>query len=279
MNFCAQAESQLSRPPQFTGKERDFESGLDYFGARYYANGLGRFSSPDPIAIFIADTSDPQTWNQYSYVRGNPVANIDPTGLSCVDTSNGKADDGDGKGCADAGVSPSTAEQRDRGKDIQDPQHADVSGKNPSELEYTWTMLTHHIPRYDPDDIPLSPYAQSVLNRLGKLIDDYPTVCGGGTYKYLGKEIDAGPFSGFAGVINESDSRTGASNGALFEGGGGEGVLGGIGYVASTTGGQPQGTGLVHYPRPWRKDERSLRFGWRGRIRLGLQNRGSRSLR
>jgi RHS repeat-associated protein len=32
----------------FTGKERDGESGNDYFGARYYANSIGRFMSPDP---------------------------------------------------------------------------------------------------------------------------------------------------------------------------------------------------------------------------------------
>ncbi|HLJ26018.1 MAG TPA: RHS repeat-associated core domain-containing protein, partial [Candidatus Angelobacter sp.] len=34
---------------KFTGKERDSESGLDYFGARYYSNGLGRFASADPL--------------------------------------------------------------------------------------------------------------------------------------------------------------------------------------------------------------------------------------
>jgi len=33
---------------QFTGKERDSESGNDYFSARYYSSGIGRFMSPDP---------------------------------------------------------------------------------------------------------------------------------------------------------------------------------------------------------------------------------------
>jgi RHS repeat-associated protein len=32
----------------FTGKERDTESGNDYFGARYYGSSMGRFMSPDP---------------------------------------------------------------------------------------------------------------------------------------------------------------------------------------------------------------------------------------
>jgi RHS repeat-associated protein len=54
---------------QFTGKERDSESGLDYFGARYYGSALGRFTSTDwsdkPEPIPYADLSDPQTLNLY----------------------------------------------------------------------------------------------------------------------------------------------------------------------------------------------------------------------
>ncbi len=38
----------------YTGKERDAESGLDYFGARYYGSNMGRFMSPDPIGGDIA---------------------------------------------------------------------------------------------------------------------------------------------------------------------------------------------------------------------------------
>jgi len=34
-------------PLRFTGKQRDAESGLDYFGARYYGSSLGRFVTPD----------------------------------------------------------------------------------------------------------------------------------------------------------------------------------------------------------------------------------------
>ena len=66
---------------QFTAKLRDYESGLnlDYFGARYYAGALGRFTSPD--APFIDQTRlDPQSWNLYGYVRNNPLRYIDPDG-------------------------------------------------------------------------------------------------------------------------------------------------------------------------------------------------------
>jgi RHS repeat-associated protein len=56
----------------FTSKERDAETGLDYFGARYYSGAQGRFTSVDPGLFTIAD---PQSWNRYSYVQNNPPKN------------------------------------------------------------------------------------------------------------------------------------------------------------------------------------------------------------
>ncbi len=56
---------------RYTGKERDSESGLDNFGARYMSSQYGRFMTPDPTGIFLADLSDPQQLNLYSYVRNN----------------------------------------------------------------------------------------------------------------------------------------------------------------------------------------------------------------
>lgn len=68
----------------FTGKERDAESGLDYFGARYYGSNMGRFMSPDwaskPEAVPYSSLSDPQTLNLYSYMRNNPLGGTDPDG-------------------------------------------------------------------------------------------------------------------------------------------------------------------------------------------------------
>ncbi len=73
---------------KFAGKERDTESGLDYFGARYYGSTMGRMMSPDPFIPFNlkkdkfqAWISNPQTWNLYAYVRNNPTTLTDPTGL------------------------------------------------------------------------------------------------------------------------------------------------------------------------------------------------------
>ncbi len=64
---------------KFTGQERG-ETGLDYFGARYYAGALGRFTSPDPENAG-ADLYNPQSWNGYSYAGNDPLANVDPSGL------------------------------------------------------------------------------------------------------------------------------------------------------------------------------------------------------
>jgi RHS repeat-associated protein len=69
---------------KFTGKERDTETGLDYFGARYYSNGLGRFITPDwaanATAVPYAEFADPQSLNQHSYVRNIPTVKVDKDG-------------------------------------------------------------------------------------------------------------------------------------------------------------------------------------------------------
>ncbi len=68
----------------YTGKERDTESGNDYFGARYYASTMGRFLSPDWSAkvepVPYSKLDDPQTLNLYDYMRNNPLAGVDADG-------------------------------------------------------------------------------------------------------------------------------------------------------------------------------------------------------
>ncbi len=71
----------------FTQKERDAESGNDYFFARYYNSAIGRFTTPDwsaktdpvPYAVF----TDPQSLNLYAYVRNNPLIHVDADGHEC----------------------------------------------------------------------------------------------------------------------------------------------------------------------------------------------------
>lgn len=77
---------------KFTGKERDTESGLDNFDARYLGSSLGRFMSPDPAGLLEQKPGYPQSWNLYTYAMNNPLVIIDPTGLDCVyanDAGNG----------------------------------------------------------------------------------------------------------------------------------------------------------------------------------------------
>jgi RHS repeat-associated protein len=67
-----------------TGKERDTETGNDYFGARYYTSNMGRFLTPDwaarPTAVLYAVYGDPQSLNLYVYVRNDPISRLDPDG-------------------------------------------------------------------------------------------------------------------------------------------------------------------------------------------------------
>jgi len=81
----------LKNDYKFTGREYDEETNIQYFGARYYDNQLGRFTAIDPLMIDILDAkkynkntdeilANPQELNSYSYVANNPVVYVDPTG-------------------------------------------------------------------------------------------------------------------------------------------------------------------------------------------------------
>jgi RHS repeat-associated protein len=69
---------------KFTSKERDNETALDYFGARYYASTQGRFTGVDPIKLTGERLFDPTSLNLYAYCRNNPLKYLDPDGEDLV---------------------------------------------------------------------------------------------------------------------------------------------------------------------------------------------------
>jgi RHS repeat-associated protein len=89
---------------KFTQKERDNESGLDYFLARYYSPAQGRFTSPDEFkggpqelwvlgsgdpekqALAYADVTNPQSLNKYQYGLNSPLRYVDPNGQAPQDS-------------------------------------------------------------------------------------------------------------------------------------------------------------------------------------------------
>jgi RHS repeat-associated protein len=96
----------LSVLSRSSGKGRDSESGLDYFGARYYGSSMGRFMSPDLLGGTL---SNPQSLNRYAYVMNNPLGAIDPTGLApCTMADGTEGDDGNIQS-SDSGVCPDGA--------------------------------------------------------------------------------------------------------------------------------------------------------------------------
>jgi RHS repeat-associated protein len=81
-DYCS--GSGVTQNYEFNGKERDTESNLDNFGARYFTSNIGRFMTPDwsaqPAGVPYGQLGDPQSLNLYAYVRNNPLSRRDPNG-------------------------------------------------------------------------------------------------------------------------------------------------------------------------------------------------------
>jgi RHS repeat-associated protein len=76
-DFRPKRWSSFREPYKFTGKEEDMEAGVTYFGARYYQAHIGRWMSPDPIAVHAFGGDH----NPYAYVHGRVMTMTDPLGL------------------------------------------------------------------------------------------------------------------------------------------------------------------------------------------------------
>lgn len=133
--------------PKFTGKERDTESGNDYFGARYYESSMGRFTTPDPSGLYFADPTNPQSLNLYEYALNDPLRFIDPHGLdNCTDANGNVIPDDQGgdndTNCANVGgtwniFTPST-------------NVSSVNGNSPNSNSEVTTYYNGYVPQNAP---------------------------------------------------------------------------------------------------------------------------------
>jgi RHS repeat-associated protein len=141
---------------KFTAQERDGETNLDFFQARYFSSGLGRFMSPDP-GNAGAHLNKPQSWNAYSYVLNNPLSNVDPTGRDCGGLENLTGD------CTEPGTEPG-------------PTQVEIlpTGEGTAGSPYTFTATGTTIAPIDNSSLL---FAGTTLNQAA-LTGSYPT--GGG---------------------------------------------------------------------------------------------------
>ena len=153
--------SNLKNVVRFTGKERDDETGLDYFGGpeedpitktesvmtRYFSSAQGRFTSPDR-PMLDQNPLFPQSWNLFSFVRNNPLTFFDPSGGKCKRNPDGSFE-GD---CSSPGDEKVTEGDK--------PQVANVNDKQGSVLDL---LMASGVPRYVPNDRPLEENARKVI--------------------------------------------------------------------------------------------------------------------
>jgi RHS repeat-associated protein len=162
----------------FTGKERDSESGNDFFLARYYSSTTGRFTSPDDASG--QNSIDPQSWNLYSYVRNSPAASRDPNGHLCYDASAGLCSSHTGSGTLQdafrADLMAQSAGAMNIGSELDNdeefsPFQYTYEGNNYNTFEDWATYLISTPGAYDEVEHNFQLYTQSI--QYQKIVNDY----------------------------------------------------------------------------------------------------------
>jgi RHS repeat-associated protein len=121
---------------QFTGKERDAESGLDNFGARFDSSQWGRFMSPDDFTK-DSDVHDPGSWNKYAYARNNPLRYVDPTGEEATVSNTGCSTSSNGQQTCNLSVTATIAIYSVNG--TTDAQLKQAQSAITSQIDKAWT--------------------------------------------------------------------------------------------------------------------------------------------
>ena len=151
----------------YTGYQKDDESGLEFAQARYYNTAHGRFTSVDPLTA-SANVKDPQTFNRYSYVLNSPYKFSDPLGLL---PEGHRSSDGS---CG--------AENSSCSDDYSSPFNDEIPESHAQDAEQTpATDNTESAPPAQEADPPASPPAPAAEQNaddptfLAKLKSEFPT--------------------------------------------------------------------------------------------------------
>ena len=175
---------------KFTGKERDAETGLDYFGARYMSSAQGRFTSPDPVGGHL---ENPQTLNKYTYVANNPLRFVDPTGLDFYLTCEERSDS-----CRGGHAGTTTVDGK--GKEhftatvISNGKDGGLVDQNGNQYSGNFDQSGFHF-----SDSQGNSYGGAFVSNSAAT-----TLSGAGT------------FAGFTGVFNSNGVNTNVAQGSLF---------------------------------------------------------------
>jgi RHS repeat-associated protein len=160
--------------PFLTQKERDIETGLDYFGARYYSSTQGRFTSADSLA---GSRTNPQTLNLYSYTGNNPLRFVDPTGHYFVDheaaikddQQKPKPDGGDAPPCwPKCGLYPGQAPVINETVTVTAGESSPITTTSP---DMSMTLNLPGSPENNPGETPFERYTFSPKQTALEVID------------------------------------------------------------------------------------------------------------
>jgi RHS repeat-associated protein len=154
----------------YTGYQKDRESGLEFAQARYYNVGHGRFTSVDPLTA-SATIRNPQTFNRYSYVLNSPYEFIDPLGLIPGPSTTTGFCGAEYSYCADAS-NPFAAEEELQSRQRQNNQTKPKPKKKPKKLKKPKARKPRQPPRAtrQPPSPPANPIASE--QKLAALFGD-----------------------------------------------------------------------------------------------------------
>jgi RHS repeat-associated protein len=174
---------------RFAGKEFDAESRLNYFGARYFAAELGRFTAADPGAA-DGDPLNPQSWNAYAYSRNNPLRFVDPLGTCSVDDAGNLVEDNESSSIVYGGPC------------LRYSDSATVTPSGPTFHDYYAGLFATFA--------TLTTSFQTIADAV------IPSVCGGGGFGYGGVGLGAGRVHGEVLGLVQYDSQSGGAHGGLL---------------------------------------------------------------